>query len=70
MKAFPLFQAKVTSIVLCQQKKWGVGFLFQVFKRKDREHDSVNAGVITEYTHRTCPPAHFTESSLNGVSGT
>ena len=55
------------SSVLCQQKKWGIGLLFQVFKRKDREHDSIDTHVITECTHGTCPPAYFTASSFNGL---
>ncbi len=57
------------SSVLCQEKKWGAGFLFQVFKSKDRKHDPVNTGMITENTHRTCSPTYFTESPFNGVGG-
>jgi len=38
-EAMPAFAAAreeaVMSSVLCQQKKWGAGFLFQVFKCED-----------------------------------
>ena len=54
------------SRLMCQQEG-GIHFPCLVLMYEDRIEDSVHAGSVAEYSHRSCPPPYLLESSFNMV---